>query len=183
MFAGMAVRLAVDLGLHLDPPEEAGIGPEERRLNRLVFWSVVLLDFALAFGTGRQPTFRVDEITQCLPRDEDVAKLSGPDPLSHPFPYAVKQMFSYGYLIETLNSRKFGLDADAQQEIQRARILSIKEYAQLPLDLKWNVTKWVYLLIALMQSTKACSSGASANLPAATSVDAYHYCERLARRC
>lgn len=144
MFAGMAVRLAVDLGLHLDPPEEAGICPEDRRLNRLVFWSVVLLDFALAFGTGRQPTFRVDEITQSVPQDEDVTTQQGPEALTHPFPYAVKQMFSYGHLIETLNSRKFGLDVDAQLEIQRARIMSIKEYAQLPLDLRWNVTKWVY---------------------------------------
>lgn len=142
MFCGMAVRLAVDLGLHLEPGDEYEISAEDRRLNRLVFWSVILLDFSLSFGTGRQPTLRVDEITQSLPTDEDMGILdASKDEPTHPFPYAAKQMFSYGRLIELLNTRQEDHEGAIQKEIQRQRLHSIQEYGSMPLDVRWNVTK------------------------------------------
>ena len=55
-----------------DPGKESSISPEERRLNRLVFWSVTLLDFALAFGVGRPTTFRIEDVTQPLPTQENI---------------------------------------------------------------------------------------------------------------
>ena len=137
MFAGMAVRMAIDLGLHLDPGDDVDISAEDRRQNRLVFWTVVLLDFALAFGTGRQPTFRVDEITQRLPTESDVP-MTG---VRHPFPYAVSQMYSYGSLIELINSRKANeAGIELQKEIQAAKFRAIKAYGELPEDLQWNVS-------------------------------------------
>ncbi|OCF32313.1 hypothetical protein I316_05981 [Kwoniella heveanensis BCC8398] len=136
MFTGMAVRMAIDLGLHLDPPEDAQIPPSERRLNRLVFWSVVLLDFALAFGTGRQPTLRVEEITQLLPTEEDVAPAS----IMNPFPFAAKQMLAYGQLITVLNSGRQRLE-EVEKAVILARSRAIQVYNTLPQDLHWNVTK------------------------------------------
>ncbi|WVQ94609.1 hypothetical protein IAU59_001689 [Kwoniella sp. CBS 9459] len=135
MFTGMAVRMAIDLGLHLDPPEEAQISSSERRLNRLVFWSVVLLDFALAFGTGRQPTLRVEEITQLLPTDEDVPTTS----VQNPFPFAARQMLAYGQLITVLNSGKQKIE-EAEKAVILARSRAIQVYNTLPQDLHWNVT-------------------------------------------
>lgn len=141
MFAGMAVRLAIDLGIHLEVGSQQGISAEDRRLNRLVFWSVILLDFALAFGTGRQPTFRVSEISSALPTEEDL-----PVPIAsprHPFPYACRMMFSYGRLIELLNSREDDMDGSKQREIQKCKMRAVREYAQLPPDIRWDVQKWV----------------------------------------
>lgn len=141
MFAGMAVRLAIDLGIHLHVSDEISINAEEKRQNRLVFWSVVLLDFALAFGTGRQPTFRVSEISQELPTDEDL-----PVPLHsvrHPFPYACRMMFSYGRLIELLNSTEEDSNGSKQTEIQKCKLRAVREYAHLPADMRWDVQKWV----------------------------------------
>lgn len=156
MFTGMAVRMAIDLGLHLvgdkliltsaktrhssprsqDPPEDAQIPPSERRLNCLVFWSVVLLDFALAFGTGRQPTLRVEEITQLLPTEEDVPSAS----IMNPFPFAAKQMLAYGQLITVLNSGRQRLE-EVEKAVILARSRAIQVYNTLPQDLHWNVTK------------------------------------------
>ncbi|WVF67007.1 hypothetical protein IAT40_001750 [Kwoniella sp. CBS 6097] len=135
MFTGMAVRMAIDLGLHLDPPEDARISASERRLNRLVFWSVVLLDFALAFGTGRQPTLRVEEITQPLPTSEDVGTAS----IINPFPFAARQMLAYGQLITVLNSGRQRLE-EAETAVILARSRAIQVYNTLPQDLHWNVT-------------------------------------------
>lgn len=142
MFAGMAVRLAIDLGIDREIEEE-GISADDRRLNRLVFWSVVLLDFALAFGTGRQPTFRVAEITQTLPTDEDLPV--APGTARHPFPFACQMMLSYGRLIELLNTRIADEDGSIEREAQRCKIKAIKAYAQLPPDMRWDVQKCVQI--------------------------------------
>jgi hypothetical protein len=140
MFAGMAVRLAIDLGIDREVEEE-GISAEDCRLNRLVFWSVVLLDFALAFGTGRQPTFRVAEITQTLPTDEDLPV--APGTARHPFPFACQMMLSYGRLIELLNSRNAHDIESNEREAQKCKIKAIKAYSQLPPDMRWDVQKHV----------------------------------------
>ncbi|KAL7424239.1 hypothetical protein Q5752_001825 [Cryptotrichosporon argae] len=73
MMTGLAVRMSIDAGLHVNPPEESSISADDRRLNRLVFWSVLLMDYALSFGVGRQTTFRPEDITQLLPTDQDIA--------------------------------------------------------------------------------------------------------------
>ena len=144
MFSGMAMRMAVDLGLHLDSREDLDIDPEERRLNRLVFWSAAMLDFSLSFGTGRQPTLRVDEITQELPSETDLLTKTGESglpPLRHPFPYAARQMLSYGRLIELLNARSPDMDGSRQKAIQQCRAAAVNLYHTLPADLCWDSTK------------------------------------------
>jgi len=156
MMTGMAVRMAVDLGLHMvsedkparkldipliitqDPGEESTISDEERRLNRLTFWSVCLLDLSLSFGTGRETTFRIPSITQSLPTDEDMCPSPG-TPRS-PFPFAAKQMLSYGPLINILNGPhdEGGVWVkEAQAAIRRAVVF----YNALPIDMQWSASK------------------------------------------
>jgi len=141
MMTGNAVRMAIDCGLHVSPPEDSSMSDEERRLNRLVFWSVLLMDYALSFGVGRQTAIRPDDITQTLPTEEDLRPAqtqtqeptsSSPAPRS-PFPFAAKMMLAYGPLINALNRAKGG-DANA------ARAAAIREYNRLPPDMQWNVT-------------------------------------------
>lgn len=133
MLTGCAVRMAIDCGLHVAPPDDAP--EEERRRDRLVFWSVLLMDYALAFGVGRQTAFRPDDITQAFPSDEDVRMASSPQAggARSPFPFAARMMLAYGPLINALN-RAQGGDAHA------ARADAIKEYNRLPEDMTWNVT-------------------------------------------
>ncbi|GFZ45812.1 hypothetical protein JCM24511_03542 [Saitozyma sp. JCM 24511] len=140
MMTGMAVRMAVDLGLHINPPPESSISEEDRRLNRLVFWSVLLMDYVLSFGVGRQTTFRVEDITQTLPTEEDIRitlPCASPESPRSPFPYAAKMMISYGPLINMLNREQDPVRFDS--DIQSARAAAIKEYNHLPQDMQWNV--------------------------------------------
>lgn len=119
------------------------VSPEEARLNRLVFWSVLIMDHALAFGVGRQTTFRLEDITQQLPTELDLhpAGLS-PDTPRSAFHYAAKQMFSYGPLINMLNSNHANVDPiKLDSDIANARASAMVEYNNLPEDMQWNVGK------------------------------------------
>ena len=124
-----------------DPGEESTISAEERRLNRLTFWSVCLLDLSLSFGTGRETTFRIPSITQPLPSDEDmITPSSTPGGPRSPFPFAAKQMLSYGPLINILNGPhdEGGVWVkEAQAAIRRA----VMFYNALPLDMQWSASK------------------------------------------
>jgi len=101
------------------------------------------MDHALAFGVGRQTTFRIEDITVSLPTSSDLHP--GGIPEGEPgsaFPYAAKQMMIYGPLINMLNANHrdrdpVRLDAD----IQNARAAGMVEYNQLPDDMQWNVGK------------------------------------------
>jgi hypothetical protein len=128
MMTGLAVRMAVDCGLHVAAPPD--MPAADARADRLVFWSVLLMDYALSFGVGRQTGLRPDDITQTLPADEDLS--SDPTHARSPFPFAARMMRLYGPLINALNRAKGG-DANA------ARAAAIREYARLPEDMVWNV--------------------------------------------
>lgn len=158
MHTGCAVRMAYDLGLHLvgvdfamtgrrsdrqDSSEALDAISDEPRLNRLLFWSVLIMDHALAFGVGRQTTFRLEDITQALPTEEDMHPGGlPPDSPRSAFPYAAKQMLSYGPLINMLNSNHANVDpVKLDADIQNARASAMVEYNQLPDDMQWNVGK------------------------------------------
>jgi len=67
---GMAVRIAQDLGLMLEPP--AGLSFTDQEERRRVFWSVYLLDRLVSCGRGRPPAI-VDACCQLqLPCDEQM---------------------------------------------------------------------------------------------------------------
>lgn len=157
MYTGCAVRMAYDLGLHLvrdsyfalkvsadrqEPEDLSNAQSEESRLNRLVFWSVLIMDHALAFGVGRQTTFRLEDITVSLPSSADIHPEGVPDgEPGSAFPYAAKQMMIYGPLINMLNSNHDREPVTLEADIQNARAAAMVEYNQLPEDMQWNVGK------------------------------------------
>lgn len=139
MMTGLAVRMSIDCGLHMTPPQDSSMSADDRRLNRLVFWSVLLMDYALSFGVGRQTAFRPDDITQTLPTDEDLNPASACTPTAadtprSPFLFATKMMLSYGPLINMLNRGRGG-----DRDVNAARAAAIREYNRLPADMQWNV--------------------------------------------
>jgi hypothetical protein len=163
---GLAVRMGLDLGLHLvslplpsfswpppynvqSPQPNSPISMEDHRLNRLLWWSVLILDLALSFGEGRQTTTPIDEITQLIPTEQDFclqpsgSTLPEMESLSirSPFPYAAKQMLLFGPLINMLNVDSHRFTSDFDHRLQVALAEAIRHYSELPPDMRWNVRK------------------------------------------
>jgi hypothetical protein len=103
------------------------------------------MDHALAFGVGRQTTFRLEDITVSLPTSSDLHPKGIPEGLpGSAFPYAAKQMMIYGPLINLLNANPNHGDREPvklEADIQNARAAAMVEYNQLPDDMQWNVGK------------------------------------------
>jgi hypothetical protein len=101
------------------------------------------MDHALAFGVGRQTTFRLEDITVSLPTSADIHPKGIPEGSpGSAFPYAAKQMMIYGPLINMLNANHGDRDpVKLDAEIQNARAAAMVEYNQLPDDMQWNVGK------------------------------------------
>ncbi|KII95648.1 hypothetical protein PLICRDRAFT_86996 [Plicaturopsis crispa FD-325 SS-3] len=146
MYVGMACRMAQDLGLHCEPSEQSELSLEERRLNRLVFWSVLILDSSLSFGTGRPTTIRLEEIDVRLPEDSDIhltpaAAQAGVVLCTNAFPYAARQMLLYGTVLNMLNSAAPKGD-DFIPAFVEAKKAFIKAYQEIPPALSWGVTNF-----------------------------------------
>ncbi|KAJ8072232.1 hypothetical protein PM082_015791 [Marasmius tenuissimus] len=76
-YSGMALRMAVDLGLHQiqDVGQKGKVNDRERvqrASDRLLWWSCFILDRTLAFGTGRPVTVKDKEIKALLPTEEEI---------------------------------------------------------------------------------------------------------------
>ncbi len=138
-----------------NPSSDLPISGEDRRLNRLLLGSMIMLDYALAFGEGRQTTLHTEYITQLLPTEEDIRPPSESSPsatsdadgvIRSPFPFAVKQMVAYGPLINMLNVES---GHAAKADVHAARAAVIKLYSELPVDMQWNVKKWASFVVGL----------------------------------
>lgn len=125
---------------------------EERRLDRLAFWSVYFLDVALSFGVGRETAFRLPTITQTVPTESDFLTptvdidfgSSTAIPGRKAFPYAARLAFAYGPLVSVVNGPRDDQgrwEAQAQQITQQA----VEVYNSLPLDMQWSAYKLVAL--------------------------------------
>lgn len=123
--------------LFQDPGESSIKSREQRRLDRLTFWSVLILDYSLSFGVGRTTALPTTCITQTLPTDEDVCTQPG---TRHPFPYTARQMLSFGELINVLNRPHDG-DGVWLRKAQAGIHQAMTIYNALPPDMQWNTSK------------------------------------------
>ncbi|KGB77880.2 hypothetical protein CNBG_3718 [Cryptococcus deuterogattii R265] len=180
---GLAVRMSLDMGLHQDQSHEIGISDRQRRLDRLLFGSVILFDHSLCFGVGRTPSINLDDITQPPPTLEDVRppeETSLGIPTSA-FPWVVRQMLLLGREIFHWNIAK--KNEISQKAAREARAEIIKAYSALPADLVWsfanlqkqdaahqglifvNLHLWMHTILATEYLTDRESSGVSSTQP------------------
>lgn len=133
MFAGMAIRMAQDLGLHRTPDtdvdpnisfhDHARPSPDggyiltdeqsivhQKKARLVMFWSVFIMDVCVSLVTGRPPTIRRDEIGVPIPTAQDMklAQLDFKNTVSMQnviFPDTVRFMLRFSAVLETLNQR------------------------------------------------------------------------------
>ena len=128
---------------------------EDLRADRLVFWSVLILDYTLAFGDGRQTSIDPSEVTVTLPTEDDIhpAPTNGEEMeegesqhLRSPFGYVAETIFALGTLSNILNAEPIEGKFAEPQFMEQLRTLWTKIaifYDELPLDMIWSGQKWV----------------------------------------
>ena len=178
MLMGMATRMSQDLGLHLDSANDAQMKSQTCRNDRLLFWSIFLLDCALSFGVGRSVTFNINSITQLLPSDEDM-KTDPNHPIS-PFPYICRIFSRFAPVINALNENTelpTQQEADVDSSVMNLMDSLVSEYTQLPQTLEISANNmrshmqagnstayiwlhmWFHAILASMDSRSQASTG------------------------
>ncbi|KAF4902885.1 putative transcriptional regulatory protein [Colletotrichum fructicola] len=85
MYSGMAIRIASELGLHLDCSKAMRSGrmsSDQARLRQRVFWACYQADALLSACRGRPPTFRDDDTTLSVPERQAEKEVSGDEDCS-----------------------------------------------------------------------------------------------------
>jgi len=123
---------------------------EDRRLNRLTFWSVYFLDVSLSFGVGRETAFRLAAITQTVPDETDfddpinkrnaVEGSSNKEIIRHVFAYAAKLAYAYGPLVNVVNG-PWDNQAEWESQAQQITQQAVEVYNALPPDMQWSAQK------------------------------------------
>ncbi|KAL1897621.1 hypothetical protein Sste5346_003927 [Sporothrix stenoceras] len=68
--AGLAMRMAMEIGLHHEPRQPVAPSPEYENVRdqrRRVFWTAYVIDISLAYNLGRPPSIGEEHITVRLP--------------------------------------------------------------------------------------------------------------------
>ncbi|KAL8283981.1 hypothetical protein RQP46_005094 [Phenoliferia psychrophenolica] len=97
----MAIRMAIDLGLH-----KPFMYPEDLVLQSLrshIFWSVVVLDRIVSCATGRPTSIPLDQIEVDLPPSRPISTPDG-RPLTDPFPWLCRILCLLGSISNTINA-------------------------------------------------------------------------------
>ncbi|KAJ7641467.1 fungal-specific transcription factor domain-containing protein [Roridomyces roridus] len=157
-YSGMAIRMALDLGLH----EISEIYESEAHIvrTRLLFWSLFITDRILAFSTGRPPSIPEEIIEIPLPSDEDFvpdpARTNDPMaateiPQPTPFVQIVRLMVLCGRIANVLNGQRsrprtlVGPGSVTSPEVLRGlQTQLVQFYADLPEPMKWSVDAFKY---------------------------------------
>ncbi|GAA5863244.1 hypothetical protein JCM8547_002875 [Rhodosporidiobolus lusitaniae] len=104
--SGMAMRMAVDLGLQLDI-EQPHLDAREQAVNRLTWWACLAHDRMLSLGTGRPVMVKSYEVTTPFPSEEDISLVSGHvSPVPSAFPAYCRFMLLCGDLCDVVNNGK-----------------------------------------------------------------------------
>ncbi|ESK95418.1 pathway-specific nitrogen regulator [Moniliophthora roreri MCA 2997] len=152
-YSGMAIRMALDLGLHEISEIYESMAHVVR--TRLLFWSLFITDRILAFSTGRPPSISEEIIEIPLPTDEDFfpdpARTNDPTALGEevqpvPFQYLVRLLVICGRIASVLNGRRGRLRtlvgpgaASGMEVLSGLQAQLVQFYAELPEEMKWSV--------------------------------------------
>ncbi|WVR08633.1 hypothetical protein IAU60_005689 [Kwoniella sp. DSM 27419] len=149
-YSGMAMRMAIDLGIH--EVSEMYESPAHVVRTRLLFWSMFITDRVVAFATGRPASIPEDIIEIPLPSDEDFF----PDPARNlhdspveevepvPFVQLVKLMIICGRISNVLNGRRgrartLVSSAEPLPELlAELQVRLVQFYSGLPDSLRWS---------------------------------------------
>ncbi|KAJ7119557.1 fungal-specific transcription factor domain-containing protein [Mycena epipterygia] len=151
-YSGMAMRMALDLGLH----EISEIYESQAHVvrTRLLFWSLFITDRILAFSNGRPPSISEEIIEIPLPCDEDFvpdpARTNDPSaanetPQPTPFVHLVRLMVLCGRIANVLNGRRgrlrtlVGSTVSSPDVLRGLQTQLVQFYADLPDPMKWSV--------------------------------------------
>jgi len=122
---------------------------EDRRLDRLTFWSVYLLDVSLSFGVGRETAFRLAAITQTPPSDADFKtalthghyrESSSTPPIRNVFSYAARLAYAYGPVVNVVNG-PWDTQSEWESQAQQITQQAVEVYNALPADMQWSAIK------------------------------------------
>ncbi|KAJ5279016.1 fungal-specific transcription factor domain-containing protein [Penicillium angulare] len=95
LYSGMAMRLAFDLGLHIDMSSHVADGsfsPAAAALRRMVFWGAYNLDHHWGFLLGRPSRISVEDVTVEMPgHDPTWAQSERWNPYGLPYPVEILQ--------------------------------------------------------------------------------------------
>ncbi|SJL15726.1 uncharacterized protein ARMOST_19230 [Armillaria ostoyae] len=143
-FSGLAIRMAVDLGLHktdIESPDDGDVCN-----GKILFWSLFIMDRVLAFGTGRSVTIHEDIIEIPLPTESDfVPHSSSAAPVLSPFVGIVRLFALAGRIADVMNrsrcprtlvSNPIVHSPEGLQELQNQLVEFL---GTLPPGLSWSV--------------------------------------------
>ncbi|OCF33674.1 pathway-specific nitrogen regulator [Kwoniella heveanensis BCC8398] len=149
-YSGMAIRMAIDLGIH----EVSELYESQAHVvrTRLLFWSLFITDRVVAFATGRPASIPEDIVEIPLPSDEDFF----PDPARNlpeypheeiepvPFVQLVKLMIIVGRISNVLNGRRgrartlVSTSEPLPELLAELQVRLVQFYSTLPEPLRWS---------------------------------------------
>ena len=110
-------------------------------VNRLVFWSVYILDRFLAIWFGKSVVIKDQEISIELPLEEDLRSIN-PNllPVTLTFPHLVQLLCLFGRIVEVVNgsTNEDGDFVDHLDSIEEIEHTINSAYGSLPGDMVFN---------------------------------------------
>ncbi|EIM87625.1 uncharacterized protein STEHIDRAFT_168323 [Stereum hirsutum FP-91666 SS1] len=145
-FAGLGMRMAIDLGLHKTTEDVDGDVCD----GNLLFWSLYIMDRLLSLGTGRTVTITDDIIEVPLPAESELAPALNDGnetlpALPNPFCRVVCLFTICGRVSNILNGRRghprtlVGASSSGAEELQQLQNNLVSFLQSLPEPLKWSV--------------------------------------------
>lgn len=149
-FSGMAIRMAIDIGIHEN--SDLYESPAHIVRTRLLFWTLFITDRIVAFATGRPASISEDIVEVPLPEDKDFF----PDPSRNtpgfppetiepvPFVYFVRLMIICGRISNVLNGRRgrartlVSTAEPLAEQLVELQMRLVQFVAGLPESLKWS---------------------------------------------
>ncbi|KAK7053001.1 hypothetical protein VNI00_004322 [Paramarasmius palmivorus] len=147
-FSGLAIRMALDLGLHKFV-ETPSTQTDDVCCGKLLFWCLFIMDRILAFGTGRGVTIPADSIEVPPPTESDMDAAMAPmspghPPVLSPFVRIVRLFALAGQIANCMNNNSAPKTLVTEEKVNPENLHSLHNrlvefVAGLPEQLTWSV--------------------------------------------